>query len=264
MTDQPAPRPLSDVDLLVWAVVLSYRDQQERDGITILALPFPPCPTCGETVHKVVASWVRESLRDEVTIDVQPCEHAHTATFADLERIHDHASEMLASLRLDDRLPGGKGRSTDDIVREAHARVGEPKETSRGPIDWARRQQAERDARQTTSAVTEATEPALWSQLEAHAFNAVQPALQEVGEWLPLSVRRAVARAVLAAVQPHLAGHYQHAVDAAVAAEQRAVQAEAAAARVREVADRIRQGAPWTANHDDIADHIEAALKEQP
>ena len=54
----------------------------------------------------------------------------------------------------------------------------------------------------------------------------------------------------------------QHAVDAAVAAEQRAIQAEAAVARVREVAARIRQGAPWTANHDAIADRIEAALQE--
>ena len=54
----------------------------------------------------------------------------------------------------------------------------------------------------------------------------------------------------------------QHAVDAAVAADQRATQAEAKLARVREVAARIRQGAPWTANHDAIADRIEAALQE--
>jgi len=54
----------------------------------------------------------------------------------------------------------------------------------------------------------------------------------------------------------------QHAVDAAVAAEQRAIQAEAAVARVREVAAFIRQGAPWTANDDAIADRIEAALQE--
>jgi hypothetical protein len=73
-----------------------------------------------------------------------------------------------------------------------------------------------------------------WSQLEARAFNAVQPALQESGAWLPMSVRRAVAKAVLAAVQPHLAGHYQHAVDAAVAAEQRTNQAEALLRRYRD------------------------------
>jgi len=56
-------------------------------------------------------------------------------------------------------------------------------------------------------AATEATESTPWPQLEAHAFNAVQPALREVGERLPLSARRAVANAVLAAVQPRLAGH---------------------------------------------------------
>ncbi|MGW0920137.1 hypothetical protein ACWD3J_14105 [Streptomyces sp. NPDC002755] len=37
-----------------------------------------------------------------------------------------------------------------------------------------------------------------WSQIQARAFNAVQPALRKAGEWLPLSARRAVANAVLA------------------------------------------------------------------
>lgn len=58
---------------------------------------------------------------------------------------------------------------------------------------------------------TEATEPAEaasapWTQLEARAFNAVQPALREAGEWLPLSARRKVAQAVLAEIQPELDG----------------------------------------------------------
>ncbi|MFH9812527.1 hypothetical protein ACH4NO_18265 [Streptomyces olivaceus] len=43
-----------------------------------------------------------------------------------------------------------------------------------------------------------------WSPLEARAFNSVLPALREAGEWLPLSARRAVARAVLAELQPEL------------------------------------------------------------
>ncbi|MEU4051300.1 hypothetical protein AB0F09_19135 [Streptomyces olivaceus] len=43
-----------------------------------------------------------------------------------------------------------------------------------------------------------------WTQLEARAFNAVLPALRGAGEWLPLSARRAVARAVLAELQPEL------------------------------------------------------------
>lgn len=37
-------------------------------------------------------------------------------------------------------------------------------------------------------------------------------------------------------------------------------QLRAAATRVRNLADRIRQGVPWTANDDDIAAHILAAL----
>lgn len=38
-------------------------------------------------------------------------------------------------------------------------------------------------------------------------------------------------------------------------------QLRAAIARVRALAARIRQGAPWTANHDDLADRILAALE---
>lgn len=38
-------------------------------------------------------------------------------------------------------------------------------------------------------------------------------------------------------------------------------QLRAATARVRALAARIRQGAPWTANHDDLTDRILAALE---
>ncbi|MDH6224324.1 hypothetical protein [Streptomyces sp. MJP52] len=40
--------------------------------------------------------------------------------------------------------------------------------------------------------------------LEARAFNAVQPALHKAGQWLPMSARRAVANAVLAELAPEL------------------------------------------------------------
>jgi len=251
MTDQPDPRPLSDVDLLVWAVVLGYRDRQQRDGITVLLLPFPPCPTCGETVHKAVASWVREPFREDVTIDVQPCGHAHRAIQSDIERIHEHALAMLDQIRADSERPAGESSwNTGRIISEARARVGEPErwccegnaedcplcDTAAMPYPWICPGHPDTgENRQCVQAAAEATKPAAWRQLEAHAFNAVQP---------------------------HLAAHYQHAVDAAVAADQRATQAEAKLARVREVAALIRQGAPWTANHDAIADRIEAALQE--
>ena len=43
-----------------------------------------------------------------------------------------------------------------------------------------------------------------WTQLEARAFNAVGPAVRDAGQWLPLSARRAVAKAVLAELEPDL------------------------------------------------------------
>ncbi|MFJ3043668.1 hypothetical protein [Streptomyces tendae] len=46
--------------------------------------------------------------------------------------------------------------------------------------------------------------PAGWTQIEARAFNAVQPALTKAGRWLPLSVRKAVAMAVLAELKREL------------------------------------------------------------
>lgn len=50
----------------------------------------------------------------------------------------------------------------------------------------------------------DAQAPPGWTQLEARAFNAVLPALRQAGEWLPLSARRAVAKAVLAELKPEL------------------------------------------------------------
>lgn len=43
-----------------------------------------------------------------------------------------------------------------------------------------------------------------WTPFEARAFTAVGPAVQAAGQWLPLSARRAVARAVLAELKPEL------------------------------------------------------------
>lgn len=79
-----------------------------------------------------------------------------------------------------------------------------------------------------------------WSQVEARAFNAVQPALSKAGEWLPLSVRRAVARAVLAELKPELddLDRYEEVVgelnEANTGLARRAARAEAA---LREVLD---------------------------
>ncbi|NED31052.1 hypothetical protein [Streptomyces sp. SID8499] len=116
MTDR---RPLSDVDLLVWAVVLGYREQQERTGITVLLQPFPPCPTCKAAVHESTVSWVREiGIQEEVTITPRPCEHSHWASLSDLKRINDHLSAMFYNLEQ-------QTMTTDKIVQEARARLGQ-------------------------------------------------------------------------------------------------------------------------------------------
>ena len=113
-------------------------------------------------------------------------------------------------------------------------------------------------------------QPAPWSHLEARAFNAVQPALREAGEWLPLSVRRAVARAVLAAVQEHLEiddaeawcktcrrvwGGPRHQCETDT--EQRLAQVEALAAR-------IEAGHPVQDNPHNLAAAIRDAAADRP
>ncbi|MFD5579021.1 hypothetical protein [Streptomyces pseudogriseolus] len=61
----------------------------------------------------------------------------------------------------------------------------------------------------------------------------------------------AIANAVYARLKPHLAPHYQRAVDAAIAAERRAQQAEATVARVRALADRLDEFAENALNTSD-------------
>lgn len=87
-----------------------------------------------------------------------------------------------------------------------------------------------------------------WTPYEARAFNAVLPALREAGEWLPLTARRAVARAVLAELRPELDAltDYENRItwnttcascarvlDSSVHETERAEKAEAALERVR-------------------------------
>lgn len=277
MTDQPAPRPLSDADLLVWAVVLGYRDQQQRDGITILALPFPPCPTCEETVHEATAWWVREPFREDVTIDVQPCGHAHRATQSDIERIHDHASAMLAQIRADGERPAGESSwNTERIIAEARARVGEPEPAATEHAD-------------TELTVDEARD--LVSDLSADLYWA-QDRLGFVGECCDIADRE--QRPITTAdVREWLKGAQcgrQLAADAATATEatkpdttgycpacgrgdcaptpeayeqqrQRADRAEAALARVEALAARIEAGHPVQDNLANLAAAIRDAAR---
>ncbi|MFB6787655.1 hypothetical protein ACFCWT_13365 [Streptomyces olivaceus] len=113
MTDR---HHLSTIDLLTWAVILGYRDQQKRDGIRILLLPLPPCPACNARVLDGTASWVRDIAREEVTINMRPCGHAHWAPLWAVEELQDHVVAMLSSLE-------HRMLTTDEIAREAHARL---------------------------------------------------------------------------------------------------------------------------------------------
>lgn len=109
---------------------------------------------------------------------------------------------------------------------------------------------------QEAEAAEQPTQP--WTQLEARAFNAVLPALREAGEWLPLTARRKVARAVLAEIlEPVDAG-----TDTATWTAVRAIQlmneagqqrdeALAAVARVRGLADRLEEFAENALRVDD-------------
>lgn len=128
MTDTAEPRPLTDAELIAWAVVLGCRGMQRHSGVRLLLLPFPACPSCGEKVYDVEESSVERGITRTAILTLRPCGHIHTAEDFDLHRLHDHIGDMLAGL--DERW------NTDDIIREARARVGEP-----------------------TPAATEATEP---------------------------------------------------------------------------------------------------------
>jgi hypothetical protein len=139
MTD-PEPRPLTDAELLAWAVVLGYREQQQRDGLSILGLSYPPCPTCGGEVHGITVWSPIDRFIGSASLAIQPCEHVHTATADDLERIREHASAMVRAIRAaDDSHDSNIPRwMTDDIIREAHVRVGEPEPAATEATDPAK------------------------------------------------------------------------------------------------------------------------------
>jgi hypothetical protein len=156
-------------------------------------------------------------------------------------------------------------RGQNGAQRGAGSLDGHPK--PRGPVDWARQQAAEREAQA-------AVDPA-WDTLRARAFNAVQPALRQAGEWLPLSARRAVADAVLAELKRELDAfaEYEGAInwmttctscarvlDSAYAETVRAERAEATIGRVRKLgAELFVDGATHT--HRAIGRQILNALQ---
>lgn len=127
MTDYD-PRPLTDLELLVWAVVLAYRQQQTEEGIKILLFPQPDCPDCRSATESSVLWVTLDRFPREHRLVLQPCGHGFTAGDEDVERIGDHARDIVRLMTAADNSddPLVRAWTPDDVVREARKRVGEP------------------------------------------------------------------------------------------------------------------------------------------
>lgn len=126
MPDAPDVQPLSDADLLAWAVVLTHRARRERDGVTVLLLPYPPCPTCGEEVHGAEQVTLVDRMADNIRLAMQPCGHAHTASEGRVHHLWSDIHEMVTDVvdRYNSRLGVTRTWTTEEVVREARRRVG--------------------------------------------------------------------------------------------------------------------------------------------
>lgn len=118
-------QPLSDADVLAWAVVLSCRARQKRDGSNILLLPYPPCPTCGEPVYEAEQVTLDRFTVINIRLALLPCGHVHTTSDDYVRRLWPHIHEMVT-----DALSGYHGHATEarawtteEIVHEARTRV---------------------------------------------------------------------------------------------------------------------------------------------
>ncbi|MBH0242441.1 hypothetical protein I3W98_05985 [Streptomyces cavourensis] len=168
MPDAPGVQPLSDADLLAWAVVLTHRSRQGRDGT--LLLPYPPCPTCGEPVEaawQVVTDRV-DRLRRDIRLTVKPCGHVHAASENRVHRLWSDIHEMVADVS--DSYDGHAGRdrkwTTEGIVHEAQARTASAPSEEGSPEPSRDTAQVRPDPRQP-------------------AYDAVYENIRSLGEYLP-------------------------------------------------------------------------------
>ncbi|MFE4420459.1 hypothetical protein [Streptomyces sp. NPDC056817] len=122
---EPTAHLLSDADLLAWAVVMSYRARQERDGMKLLLLPYPPCPTCGAPVDEAKQVTLDRFVTLNIRLTLWPCGHIHETGDEYMRRLWVHTHEMLSDVSSGYRGHAQESRSwtTDEIVREARARV---------------------------------------------------------------------------------------------------------------------------------------------
>ncbi|MFD4210563.1 hypothetical protein ACFWRG_31810, partial [Micromonospora tulbaghiae] len=165
MPDAPEAQPLSDADLLAWAVVLTHRSRQGRDGGGFLLLPYPPCPTCTQPVHSAEQVTLVDRMTDDIRLTVQPCGHGHTASEGRVHRLWSDIHEMVADVS--DSYDGRAGRdrkwTTEGIVHEAQARTARGEGAPEPQSDAA---QVRPDPRQP-------------------AYDAVYENIRSLGEYLP-------------------------------------------------------------------------------
>lgn len=113
------PRTLTKAELLAWSVVLAYRAQRERDGITILLPNYPPCPVCRSSVDEAGQEHTYSTfVGPTVTLHLAPCGHAVTASYGQLKAIYVHQQDMLDDLE-------ARELSTEGIIADAARRIGE-------------------------------------------------------------------------------------------------------------------------------------------
>ncbi|MFJ3278489.1 hypothetical protein [Streptomyces halstedii] len=185
MPDASEVQPLSDADLLAWAVVLTHRARQGRGT---LLLPYPPCPTCGEPVD---AAWQitidrTDRLLTDIQLTVKPCGHVHTVSEDRVCRLRSDIHEMVADVS--DSYDGRVGRdrkwTTEGIVREARTRAENAPSEEGAPEPSSDAAQVRPDPRQP-------------------AYDAVYENIRRLGEYLPPDIahRNAIIwRAVRAAL----------------------------------------------------------------
>lgn len=127
--------------------------------------------------------------------------------------------------------------------------------TSHRRVEWFDNPSTKTDARvgrHTVDSITSDDLDQLYDRLDA-----VERAIKEAREGQATLGSDVVFWAALA---EHHQEWGQRRWNAWKSARARAQQQQAALDRVRALAEDIRRGAPWTANHDNIANHINAAI----
>ncbi|WP_445520418.1 hypothetical protein [Streptomyces sp. NEAU-174] len=71
------PMPLTAEQFLPVAVAMARREQQQKDGLTLILAPLPNCPACARSAVEVHASETRFP-DDTLSLLFRPCGHRFT------------------------------------------------------------------------------------------------------------------------------------------------------------------------------------------